>query len=104
MNELQAFEKHLRENEKSPAAIEKYLRDARAFLLDAEHRQKDHRLRFQVIQVAADGADSAGQSKGKTHRVQTAVPNLLIHPLLEATTAGNCTALCGHGFRQKCGR
>ena len=36
----------------------------RAFLLDAEHRQKDHRLRFQVIQVATDGADSAGQSKG----------------------------------------
>ena len=34
MNELQAFEKHLRENEKSPAAIEKYLRDARAFLLE----------------------------------------------------------------------
>lgn len=32
MNELQAFEKHLRENEKSPATIEKYLRDARAFL------------------------------------------------------------------------
>ena len=64
MNELQAFEKHLRENEKSPAAIEKYLRDAHAFLLDAEHRQEDHRLRFQVIQVAADGADSAGQSKG----------------------------------------
>ena len=64
MNELQAFEKHLRENEKSPAAIEKYLRDARAFLLDAAHRQKDHRLRFQVIQVATDGADSAGQSKG----------------------------------------
>jgi len=28
MNELQAFEKRLRENEKSPAAIEKYLRDA----------------------------------------------------------------------------
>jgi hypothetical protein len=28
----------------------------------------------------------------------------LIHPLLEATTAGNCTALCGPGFRQKCGR
>lgn len=28
MNELQAFEKHLRENEKSPATIEKYLRDA----------------------------------------------------------------------------
>lgn len=25
MNELQAFEKHLRENEKSPATIEKYL-------------------------------------------------------------------------------
>ena len=39
-------------------------RDARAFLLDAEHRQEDHRLRFQVIQVATDGADSAGQSKG----------------------------------------
>ena len=36
MNELQAFEKHLRENEKSPAAIEKYLRDARAFLLDED--------------------------------------------------------------------
>ena len=36
----------------------------RAFLLDAEHRQEDHRLRFQVIQVATDGADSAGQSKG----------------------------------------
>ena len=34
----------------------------RAFLL--EHRQEDHRLRFQVIQVATDGADSAGQSKG----------------------------------------
>ena len=32
MNELQAFEKHLRENEKSPATIEKYLRDVRAFL------------------------------------------------------------------------
>jgi len=28
MNELQAFEKHLRENEKSPATIEKYLCDA----------------------------------------------------------------------------
>jgi len=36
----------------------------RAFLLDAEHRQEDHRLCFQVIQVATDGADSAGQSKG----------------------------------------
>ena len=36
----------------------------RAFLLDAEHRQEDHRPRFQVIQVATDGADSAGQSKG----------------------------------------
>ena len=104
MNELQAFEKHLRENEKSPAAIEKYLCDARAFLLDAEHRQEDHLLRFQAIQVAADGADSAGQSKGNTHRVQTAVPSLSIHPLLEAMTAGNCTALCSHGFRQKCGR
>lgn len=46
MNELQAFEKHLRENEKNPAAIEKYLRDARTFLLDAEHRQEDHLLRF----------------------------------------------------------
>ena len=54
----------MRETEKSPAALEKYLRDARAFLLDAEHRQEDHRLRFQVIQVATDGADSAGQSKG----------------------------------------
>ena len=32
MNELQAFEKHLRENEKSPATIEKYLCDACAFL------------------------------------------------------------------------
>ena len=104
MNELQAFEKHLHENEKSPAAIEKCLCDARAFLLDAEHRQEDHLLRFQAIQVAADGADSAGQSKGNTHRVQTAVPSLSIHPLLEAMTAGNCTALCSHGFRQKCGR
>lgn len=45
----------------------------RAFLLDAEHRQEDHRLRFQVIQVATDGADSAGQSKGNIHRVQAAV-------------------------------
>ncbi len=73
MNELQAFEKHLHENEKSPAAIEKYLCDARAFLLDAEHRQEDHLLRFQAIQVAADGADSAGQSKGNIHRVQATV-------------------------------
>lgn len=32
MNELQAFEAHLRQNEKSPATIEKYLRDVRAFL------------------------------------------------------------------------
>ena len=31
MNELQAFEKHLRENEKSPATIEKYIRDVAAF-------------------------------------------------------------------------
>ena len=40
MNELQAFEKHLRENEKSPAAIEKYLRDAHAFLFFAFGRRK----------------------------------------------------------------
>lgn len=43
MNELQAFEKHLRENEKSPATIEKYLRDARAFLswLDGREPTKE---------------------------------------------------------------
>ena len=43
MNELQAFEKHLRENEKSPATIEKYLRDARAFLcwLDGSEPTKE---------------------------------------------------------------
>ena len=43
MNELQAFEKHLRENEKSPATIEKYLRDIRAFLswLDGREPTKE---------------------------------------------------------------
>ena len=43
MNELQAFEKHLRENEKSPATIEKYLRDTRAFLswLDGREPTKE---------------------------------------------------------------
>ena len=43
MNELQAFEKHLRENEKSPATIEKYLCDTRAFLswLDGREPTKE---------------------------------------------------------------
>lgn len=40
---MQAFEKHLRENEKSPATTEKYLRDARAclFWLDGRKPTKD---------------------------------------------------------------
>lgn len=45
MNELQAFEKHLRENEKSPAAIEKYLRDAHAFLFFAFGRRKGSKMK-----------------------------------------------------------
>ena len=44
MNELQAFEKHLRENEKSPATIEKYLRDARAFLCWLDGRKPTKEL------------------------------------------------------------
>lgn len=44
MNELQAFEKHLRENEKSPATIEKYLRDARAFLCWLDGREPTKEL------------------------------------------------------------
>ena len=44
MNGLQAFEKHLRENEKSPATIEKYLRDARAFLCWLDGREPTKEL------------------------------------------------------------
>ena len=44
MNELQAFEKRLRENEKSPATIEKYLRDARAFLCWLDGREPTKEL------------------------------------------------------------
>ena len=44
MNELQAFEKHLRESEKSPATIEKYLRDARAFLCWLDGREPTKEL------------------------------------------------------------
>lgn len=44
MNELQAFEKHLRENEKSPATIEKYLRDTRAFLCWLDGREPTKEL------------------------------------------------------------
>lgn len=44
MNEMQAFEKRLRENEKSPATIEKYLRDARAFLVLAGRREPTKEL------------------------------------------------------------
>ena len=44
MNELQAFEKHLRENEKSPATIEKYLRDTRAFLCWLDGRKPNKEL------------------------------------------------------------
>ena len=44
MNELQAFEKHLRENEKSPATIEKYLCDACAFLCWLDGREPTKEL------------------------------------------------------------
>ena len=44
MSELQAFEKHLRENEKSPATIEKYLRDTRAFLCWLDGRKPTKEL------------------------------------------------------------
>lgn len=44
MNEMQAFEKRLRENEKSPATIEKYLRDARAFLCWLDGREPTKEL------------------------------------------------------------
>ena len=44
MNELQAFEKHLRENEKNPATIEKYLCDACAFLCWLDGREPTKEL------------------------------------------------------------
>lgn len=44
MNELQAFEKHLRENEKSSATIEKYLCDACAFLCWLDGREPTKEL------------------------------------------------------------
>ena len=52
MNELQAFEKHLRENEKSPATIEKYLRP----------RQREHHPHLHHgNRTAAHGAAGACQ-------------------------------------------
>ena len=51
MNELQAFEAHLHQNEKSPATIEKYLRDVRAFLrwLDGRGITKERTVCYKEV-------------------------------------------------------
>lgn len=67
---MQAFEKHLRENEKSPATIEKYLRDARAclFWLDGRKPTKDgdasyNRITSAEVEITITRATPTGAPK-----------------------------------------
>ena len=93
MNELQAFEKHLRENEKSPAAIEKYLRDAHAFLFFAfDHARRNHPLADKQAAHGTAGrfafADPFGDNIAGTIQSLLQIVNLPAHETFRGSRSG----------------